>query len=384
MAYIFDLDGTLVDSKAKTIAAYEEAAPGLFKPAYWGRSAVEWNCPPAVHRAKQTIFCRNTDLLDPGWALPMLEEVLRRGEQPVLLTSASEQTAKFLHRYLKTLIGDFIFAEMICSASYATKIETLSLMASHESVHYYDDQTLVGLPSGVFHHTDAVLPTTSVVVVAAGRGSRFRAAGISTSKPLLLYRNRPLVDYALRSAQEITTVPVLVTTPEVISDAVEMIAVVVVEVHRLQPGPVASALLAATVVSEDDPVIFLDSDVVLPPGSVYDLAAGCAANTTLMASALMANRGLRAGSYGGVDRHNLVVEASLDCPLCNVGAYWFSSFGAFRQLAARALVLNPNSELKFSHLLALADPHHVLIDSAGWLPLGTPEELTTAIRGTHD
>ena len=390
MKYVFDLDGTLVDSKEKTIAAYETAAPGLFKPEYWGKTAAEWGCPPSIHRTKQMLFNRDTRMLQPGWALPMFMEVLRRGEKPIILTGASSTTVKFLLRYISSIIGDFHTTQEIHSADAVTKINFLDELAKTDTVYYYDDQAPAGLPTTVIHLTDSVLPETSVVVVAAGYGARFRTAGVDIPKPLLRYRDRQLIDYALCAAKEVALIPGLVTTPEVDAGrSLVFLDVDVVKTRRLQPGPVASALLASIFADENDPIIFLDSDVVLSPGSVYRLATQCAKNSTLKASVLVASRDLRVGSYGGVDRQNLVVEASLDCPLCNVGAYWFRSFSVFRRLAAQALLANPNQELKFSHLLSWEERDvwplpYVITDSKGWIPLGTPDELTTATRRAND
>lgn len=53
--FIFDMDGTIIDSRRAVREAYKSAGIVLPDDA-WGKTASEWGCPPDVHKMKAALY----------------------------------------------------------------------------------------------------------------------------------------------------------------------------------------------------------------------------------------------------------------------------------------------------------------------------------------
>lgn len=127
--FIFDMDGTIVDSRRAVRDAYKRAGMELPDDA-WGKTAKEWGCPPDVHKMKTSLY--PTLLLRLGRRLhsaDLLETV--HGE---VLTGASMESVAAVRKFLK---HDFPLAGVSCSAK--MKIDILKSCASSGVVIYVDD-----------------------------------------------------------------------------------------------------------------------------------------------------------------------------------------------------------------------------------------------------
>lgn len=149
--HVFDLDGTLIDSKVVTIKAYRLAAQelGMLPPpenVIWGRTAGEWRCPDALHRRKMVWYAKLLVDIKPAWAATAFNRCMRSADCGVhvwtgmsvttaQLLSTSEQLFKYIHN-------------IRCGVSVAKKAEALGALhdafGSTSRIHYYDDdQTAV-------------------------------------------------------------------------------------------------------------------------------------------------------------------------------------------------------------------------------------------------
>ncbi len=99
-----------------------------------------------------------------------------------------------------------------------------------------------------------------IIILAAGRGQRYREAGFDIPKPLINFKQKPFVLHAIEQF-EVDEDIIVVGTPEV-CDYVRTrrrdMKVVVVE--QTQRGPAMSALLAGGYIKDDEPVVIMDSD----------------------------------------------------------------------------------------------------------------------------
>lgn len=399
-AFIFDVDGTIVDSRALTEACYIQALNeaeergelpvGSFPELpIWGRTAEEWGCPPAVHLRKTELFAEKADTLLPGWAHPMMCEAILRGHHVVILTGASQTTMDILLRtpVLRRLAPSVvpIHAGMTDNDK---ELIVSGIASEFDVVHYFDDlspEWLGFARNNLYaHHPPKTQRSVAVVVLAAGRGERFRVVGETVPKPLLQVGGRQLLEYALGSAREVSAEPIVVATEQIIA-TMACDAANAVPVRVTQRGPVASAELAGGLISEDTPVLFMDSDVILSPGIIHKFVADSLTNLASSA-VLVSNRDGRTGKYGGYRMSPLLtgpgifVEANDKCELCFVGAYLFKAWAEFKRLAAVARVEEDGEEFKFTSLFRLAEAvQPVRMPSADWTPLGTPEEFYRAL-----
>ena len=84
--HVFDMDGTLFDTREATKLAYEAAGLPEYKPEYWGKSAAEWGCPRDIHKRKHAHYLSFANVIQPAWAYPFYE--VAGGYSAVILTGA--------------------------------------------------------------------------------------------------------------------------------------------------------------------------------------------------------------------------------------------------------------------------------------------------------
>jgi phosphoglycolate phosphatase-like HAD superfamily hydrolase len=132
MLFVFDLDGTLIESEAAVRAAYQ-AAGVTMPPGVWGAPVGDW-CTPEQHAAKQEAYPQMLQQhASGGRALPLWRWIPATGR--VIVTGASEASALAALRWLD--IPHHFLA--LTGADADAKARYISArMASHNPVVYVD------------------------------------------------------------------------------------------------------------------------------------------------------------------------------------------------------------------------------------------------------
>lgn len=227
-----------------------------------------------------------------------------------------------------------------------------------------------------------------VIVLAAGKGQRFRDKGFVVQKPLLRYKEVPIISRVLYQLEQEMVDIIVVGTREVaafLKDTLpELDKIITVDVT--QNGPAMSAVLASSYVTNDEQVFIVDCDVLFKDNTLTDfielkLSSHEAASilTTIVArniepycsivtagSKVTSIHEKMAGQFGRIA----------------VGCYYFRHWKDFLA-GAREVNLSKDSEVFISDVLKtivstsrLVTYTDIPIDA--WIPLGTPEELMEA------
>lgn len=108
-----------------------------------------------------------------------------------------------------------------------------------------------------------------VVILAAGRGDRFRQHGQMIPKPMLHVKGKRMLTRALEQAAEVSLSPVVVcmatALPELRYHVPERMVPEFVPIRYVQKGAAMSLLTAACALKDDEPVMVLDCDTVYAP-----------------------------------------------------------------------------------------------------------------------
>lgn len=220
-----------------------------------------------------------------------------------------------------------------------------------------------------------------IVVLAAGKGARF-ADHYDIPKPLIEFRHRPLLSYALDVAEALTDDPrrvVVVTTPAVRVHVPHKLRTVLVT--ATQPGPAASGLLALAHAGENDPIVFVDCDNVYTDLSF--LKAAPFGRAFLSTALLPAPRPefccVHPSTEGGGTVY--VTEKTSDSRIVGTGIYGFPTAKQFREAAWGVLLeAAENREPPMSEVLSEFDNIHALPVTGRWSPVGTPQQLMEALN----
>lgn len=366
--YVFDLDGTLLDTKDVTKEAYNRVAPGLYKDEYFGLSGAEWGCSKEVHAAKAVEYNKIVSEQDvpKAWAWEVYINAIHSGYPVVILTGASRDTVRALTPHLGASPG-----RVICGLSMSEKIEALKGFRNGV-VRYYDDNpvtTKENIP-GVVTYANLSHHDTVAVVLAGGSGDRFKPY----NKLMCTYKDRTLVQNTVISSME--ALRSVIVGPS----SLPSYGCASVILDKVLPGPAASGMAAFQHIRLDEPVLFMDADSWYPPGVILetlDLAYNSSADVVVSGSMPPKDNHER---YGVIDlRGNRVLEggyATGDNMVCT-GLYWFRTGAEFvRRYGA---VITEGAEIKMSELVS-ADraPVGVVHLSHGeqWVPLGSPEAIT--------
>jgi molybdopterin-guanine dinucleotide biosynthesis protein A len=227
----------------------------------------------------------------------------------------------------------------------------------------------------------------NVVILAAGKGERFLAEGVTVPKPLIEWKGRSLlghsIDVALTLA-DATGHVVVVATDQVASEAHRALRGGqlgrVVAVSVTQPGPVASAMLALAHLPPDEPVAFMDCDNYYASMQWVRKARALAGEPFITVAKLRpgmvrtdyCNVGVHEG--GGV--YDIVEKGVMsgDAKLAT-GVYGFPSAGAFGRVGHEILrgIDEPPMSMALFDMVGLQ-----AIEVEGWQPLGTPAQLASA------
>lgn len=232
----------------------------------------------------------------------------------------------------------------------------------------------------------------NVVILAAGRGQRFMNAGITVPKPLITFRGRSLLQWTVTSATSLKYLTeknsdvshlegrIIVVATELIAREASRIPGVthVVPVSQTQPGPAASGLLALAHIPHDERVIFMDCDNFYGTMDWADklnfdenfiVAAEPPKN---VAPAQFCN--IRVTKDGQAAEIREKMDLGPDA-LVATGIYGFAAAGDFRAEVYNMSKISSETPMSF-----LFDKGTRVVRAQGWLPLGTPEQLSGALE----
>lgn len=242
-----------------------------------------------------------------------------------------------------------------------------------------------------------------ILIMAAGRGQRFRTGGFEIPKPLIRYKDIPMIEWAIREFPQIPRHDIIIVgIPEVchyVRGAHPEIRTVSVE--YTQNGPAMSALLAGGLIRDDESFVMVDCDVILHKGHVQQFALDLAEDTRIEGGLIFTTIEGDSSAYCSITLKNEYAEpttrlanrvASLEektggSQHIAVGIYGFKHW---RQFRANAMYLANSSfnELYISKVLQFmikegqgkCNIRGTWINEADWTCLGTPKEFEEASR----
>jgi CTP:molybdopterin cytidylyltransferase MocA len=231
----------------------------------------------------------------------------------------------------------------------------------------------------------------NVVVLAAGKGERFLAEGVTVPKPLISWKGRTLLDHTLDVAQELAHPDgriIVVATDAVASPAHRALKdrgvahyCRVVAVSVVQPGPAASAQLALAHLPLDEPVAFMDCDNHYAERGWIRVARDLAARGEGFMTVAAHRPGLVREDYCNVtiasdgaaaeviEKVDLGPDAAL-----GTGIYGFHSAAYF---AGAMSWQTPKAPMSVVCKIAAPVPMQTIVVE-GWQPLGTPAQMAAA------
>lgn len=370
-SYYFDLDGTLFDTRELTIAAYTEASDGAYDPSFYGLPAQAWACPTSVHFRKAKLFAEGVPSVRLAWAHALAAHLLSRGIPYQILTGASTGTVTALTAHP---MGHLISKAASVRTGLTPEAKRAILAdAPGDVVHYLDDLADCGRTATaglrrVVLHCPEIAPAG--VVLAAGLASRFGGR----DKSAIRWKGTSLVDRLLFQIHASTEEPPVLVYGK---QRPFVHGARVVPVAHLQNGPAASAALALGQLAPDAPVVFVDCDVVLPDTWMEDVVRDA---TIFGCAVAVADHTVEPGRYGRIipcdGFVSDVVEGSTSSGRVLAGAYAFATAGYFQQLFVDSW--RTDREVRMADLIKRADVCRATHVGAGWVPMGSPEEVKYA------
>lgn len=225
--------------------------------------------------------------------------------------------------------------------------------------------------------------TTKLIVMAAGRGERYRVEGFTISKPLIHYKGKPMIRHVIDSFENFKPEDVIVVGTEEVVDVLEAILPKhkYVPVLFTQKGPAMSVLLSGGYIQENDSVILTDSDSILPTSVTTEImrqSGNAVAVCSVSGDTTSFSTVVRDTSGKIVD---LQEKTGVGSEVC-VGVYKFASWGAFQRSATKLFSTSTAKEIFISQVLADVVKNGediVAVPSPNkWVCLGTPKDLLAA------
>jgi NDP-sugar pyrophosphorylase family protein len=229
--------------------------------------------------------------------------------------------------------------------------------------------------------------TTKVIVMAAGRGERYRKEGFTISKPLIHYKGKPMIRHVIDSFKGVPDEDIIVVGTEEVVDVLKAMLphYKYVPVLNTQKGPAMSVLLAGGYIDENDSVILTDSDTVLEDGviaKIYQQAGSAVAVSEVDGDTSAFSTIVRDSSGEIVDLQEKTGNGHEVC----VGVYKFARWGDFQRSTATLFGSKADTtpEIFISQVLAhrvKQGDYLVAVKAPNkWVCLGTPKDLLEAER----
>lgn len=232
-----------------------------------------------------------------------------------------------------------------------------------------------------------------VLILAAGKGQRFRDEGFTVSKPLIYYKGWPLIAHAIAQTGCAPSDIIIVGTPDVCAYIKAMYHddVKVVEVDSIQRGPGMSAILAAGRIMDDEKIFVVDCDVLFDNNRLSNFITTRRAKLdgkdpdASILTTVIEGETENYCSINAVDDKVTSVEEKIvnGSGRIAVGCYYFKKFGEFRKSVFDVFLNIPEKEVYISSVLRdyLQEGLNVgygEMEEKDWIPVGTPEDLREA------
>lgn len=221
-----------------------------------------------------------------------------------------------------------------------------------------------------------------IIVMAAGRGERYRKEGFTISKPLVEFKGKPMINHVISQFYGVANFDdIIVVGTESVCNYIDLAFPTIkkVAVHTTQNGPGMSVLLAGGLIEDSEPVLLIDSDSILgsktakdmlPETGVGKVACRYIEGSTLPYSTVTLNDD---GSVESIEEKT--GRSSLIC----VGMYSFSSWESLRRSIARFTCCFPDKEVYIAPLMN-SQPSIKAVCVDQWVNLGTPSDLRQAMN----
>lgn len=232
----------------------------------------------------------------------------------------------------------------------------------------------------------------NVIIPAAGLGLRFIAAGYTTPKPFILLHGQPLLKWVLRCAPQDGEQVVVVQNGSAYEMAKRLHAgpVIGLDLPQYAAGAVKTILAAKDSLSWDEPVLVLNSDVIIEPEIGWrrweqSISANC------IGAILTFESTNPAYSYAKrVSCSSTVLQvAEKECVSRDAcaGAFWFRSFALLYAACTEHLAGPPDHNGEYylapvyNHLIQRCAgyvKHVPLMPEDTFIQVNTPEDVPAA------
>lgn len=229
------------------------------------------------------------------------------------------------------------------------------------------------------------------VILAAGRGQRFRDEGFSITKPLINYKGWPLIAHAIAQVGGSLEELMVISTPDVCAYLKTTYPEVKsIEVNTIQRGPGMTSLLVSGNMADNEKIFLIDCDVIFSDGCLSDFIIsrrfkldGKDPDAAILTTQVEGSTENYCSVTGVED-----TVTSIDEKIVNgsgkvaVGCYYFKNFDELRR-AVFNLYQESEDEVYISSVLKrfLRDGKVIIskdIPAEKWTPVGTPKELLEA------
>lgn len=238
-----------------------------------------------------------------------------------------------------------------------------------------------------------------IIILAAGKGQRYRDAGFTISKPLISYKNAPFIVHAIEQFEVPHSDIIVVGTPEVCgyvrtlyNDSIRTVCVEVT-----QRGPAMSALLAGGYIEDEESVIIMDSDGIFSNGLAQRFVAEMSYTKAEVGVMYTEHEGDTAAycnlfipeptNVAGSLRSKItdLIEKSAMTKNIAVGGYGFKRWGEFRDVTMYTARSSDKKEVYMSTIIrhyteAKLTVSGMFVPPEYWTSLGTPKDLDFAER----
>jgi len=230
----------------------------------------------------------------------------------------------------------------------------------------------------------------NIVIPIAGKAQRFIERGFSAPKPLIMVKDKHMIDWAMDAINHVgCRLIFLVRNDHVNSYAIDKIlrkkfetdtvTVEIVVVNKITQGTLCTCLMACDLINNDDPLFIYTPDVYFEPK--FDPIKIVNSHDDGFLLCFKANS--PAHSYAAVDKGNHVVKTAEKEVISNnaaVGVYYFKKGKAFvkyaEEMVRKNITINSEFYVCPIYNLMIRDGLRISIDHVDKMyVLGTPDDL---------
>jgi dTDP-glucose pyrophosphorylase len=237
----------------------------------------------------------------------------------------------------------------------------------------------------------------TIVIPAAGEGSRFVKAGYTTPKPFIRIHGTPMIDLVIANVSWPKARYVLILRTNhlqseraAVNEIASRVDLTVQSLDALTQGTACTVLTARDLISPGSPLLIANSDQLVRGGVQLMLEDAFERGLDGSIMTFRCPEGDTKWSYARCNAAGMVVEVAEKRPIsefATVGIYYFGRAQYFFDAAEAMITANDrvNSEFytcpTYNYSIAQGKRIGVFeIDQSDMIGLGTPEEFTTFVR----